>query len=185
MKIFPGKLSTPSILSREIMVKKNVFIIVLFYSMFLFSLRQAAHIYRNIFMADVVTTSIEEFYKMKDEAVGVKEDFWEFINFSKNKIPPHSNILFFTPHPYYLENYGDKTGLYTYHPKRARFYIYPVMLWQPEKFILKKWDVLRPEAKMNILSEIEYIIGYSLKEEWFPGFEEIHQFKKGKILKKK
>lgn len=125
---------------------------------------------------------INDLWKLIDKSVGVGENFLEFMNFCKKKIPPYANVLFFVPYTYYKKKF-----VFSYLPHRAKFYLYPIKVWwfkDKYKKIIVLWKHLDITSKRLILKNVEYVIGFKIKEKDFPGFFKYAEYKEGTILKK-
>ena len=130
---------------------------------------------------------IYEGWRLIDKSAGIEEDLVGLSLFCKKNIPPASNIFFFTDYDFFNKYGNQKDYLFKYFPHRLRFYLYPIKVWWPKikhKDLAKDWPKLKVKAKTRILNDIDYVAGFKLKEELFPGFEDFLKMKSFSILKK-
>jgi len=126
-------------------------------------------------------------WKMVDEASGIKEDLVSFSVFCKQHLPPYTNVLFFVPYFYYRHQYNTKYN-FTYMPHRMRFYLYPIKVWwfkDKYNILARRWLHVEVDSKKLVLSRIDFIIGFALNSEDFPGFIEYRRSKEGGVILKR
>ena len=85
-------------------------------------------------------------------------------------------MLFFLPYDFYLKHYAhsfNRYYLYYYYPHRARYYLYPVKVWElRSKYtaVAKLWNRFNEASKKKVLKNVDYILGPNIRPDMFPDF---------------
>ena len=73
-------------------------------------------------------------------------------------------------------------------PHRMRFYLYPIKVWwfkDKYNILARRWLHVEVDSKKLVLSKIDFIIGFALNSEDFPGFIEYRRSKEGGVILKR
>ena len=166
--------------------------ILLAYSLFFLTRTFILNIFIYHSCNNAAVRDIGQLWSLGDRSVGLQEDLVGFVKFCRSIIPYDKNVLFYTPYSYYSKYRTKKDYIYTYHPYRVRFYMCPGrLLWFNDQY--KKigiyWEKFGKLSRMEVLKNVDFVIGFDVNEKMFPGFIKIADYKEedneGSILKRR